>query len=188
MVLKVTCLYHLAEEIVSGSEGFLSYMFQGKVETPTFGSCATPDWLSMLWREGHNNFTAIDATLSNIAKSMTNQIRLAANPEYAKHAIGAVWWSSTCVEVQWAWLSLHALLVVLCIIFLLLTMLVNSRHARGRLWMSSPLALMYHGLDGPTAEKVGVIDAVDNMEERARMLRVHLAHTDCGWKLVEYPS
>ena len=44
---------------------------------------------------------------------------------------------------------------------------------------------MFYGLNDAIAEKVGMIDAVDEMEDRARKLQVHTAYTDQGWRFVE---
>ena len=164
---------------------FFFKMFQGYFyDNVAYSSRDTsPPWLSMLWRAVANNVTTTRATVGNIATSMTNHMRL--NAMRGEPALGQVWWSETCVEVEWAWLTLHVVLVVLCILFLALTMLVSSKHAKSRLWKSSALALLYQGLDEAMAAKLGTVDTIDEMEERARGMQVHAAYTDRGWRFVE---
>ena len=174
------CLYHLDASSISAMTFFFLQMLDGDYY---FYSSSQQTWLSMLYKTGGNNLTTTNTTMSNIARSMTNNMRLKASN--SEPVLGQVWWSETCVEVQWAWLTLHAVLVGFCILFLVLTILLSSKYARGQLWKSSALALMYHGLDDATAEKVGMIDTVDEMEDQARSLQVHTAYTDRGWRFVE---
>ena len=173
------CLYHLDASSISAMTLFFAQMLAGDYRL----SSAQQTWLAMLYKSGGNNLSTTDTTMSNIARSMTNNMRLKASN--SKPVLGQVWWSETCVEVQWAWLTLHAVLVSFCILFLALIMLLSSKYARGQLSKSSALALMFHGLNDATAEKVGMIDAVDEMEDRARRVQVHTAYTDQGWRFVE---
>ena len=161
---------------------FFLKMLAGNFTFNSFSS-SPQSWQAVLYNGGHNSLTTTDTIVSNIAASMTNHMRLKAS--HGKPVLGQVWWSETCVEVQWPWLTLHAVLVSVCVFFLVMTMLLSSTYARGQLWKASALALMYHGLDDSTAEKIGMIDAVDEMEERARRLQVHTAYTDQGWRFVE---
>ena len=179
------CLYHLDRSSISAMMWFFIQIFNGDwYESVAYTVSGTsPPWLSMIWRTGAGSFAATNRTMENIATSVTNQMRLAASN--SKSAEGQVWWSEICVEVQWRWLTLHAILVFLCFAFLILTMLSSSRYAKGKLWKSSPLALVFHGLDQPMAEKIGAAGVVEDMEDRARTIRVHWAQTDQGWRLVE---
>lgn len=138
----------------------------------------------MLWREGQNNFETANATMASIAQSMTDHMRLMDRGN-SSAATGQVWLSQTCVRVEWAWLILHAVLVVLCFVFVALTVVVSHKHARGRIWKSSSLALMYRMLEGQITEKVGMIDDIELIEERARRLKLRLSKTEKGWRFVE---
>ena len=179
------CLYHLDMSSISAMTIFFAMMMKGDHYAQTFDvvNNVGQTWRDILYKAGNNNLTTTNTTMSNIAASMTNNMRLKASN--SKPVLGQVWWSETCVEVQWAWLTLHAVLVSFCILFLVLTMLLSSKYARGQLWKSSALALMFHGLNDATAEKVGMIDAVDEMEDRAGRLQVHTAYTDQGWRFIE---
>ena len=182
------CLYHLGRSSISALMWFFVGTFNGDFyENVAYTVSGTsPAWLSMISKMGAGNLAATNRTMLNMATSITNQMRLRASN--SKPAEGQVWWSEICVEVQWRWLTLHAILVCFCFAFLILTMLSSSRYAKGKLWKSSPLALVFHGLDQSTTEKIGAIGVMEDMEDRARTIRVHWAQVDQGWKLVEPPG
>ncbi|OJJ85936.1 DUF3176 domain-containing protein [Aspergillus glaucus CBS 516.65] len=81
--------------------------------------------------------------MSNIAASMTKYARDISNQTVQ----GIAYVPQVYVSVDWAFLILPGLLILLGIIFLLLTISVNSKHDLG-LWKSSILPAIFHGLPG----------------------------------------
>lgn len=110
----------------------------------------------------------LEDTTSKIASSFTRSAMAHSNTT----ANGTVLSAKVYVSVNWLWIILPAALVVLSVVFLLLTILTNKRQ-RLRLWKTSLLAVLFHGLDGWTS----VDDkhaTVSQMERSARSLEVEL--------------
>lgn len=79
---------------------------------------------------------------------MTNAIRASGG---GVPMLGTAYELSTFVHIRWAWITLPALVVLMTGAFLAAAML-RSRSTRTRLWKSSALAMLFHGLDGDARE------------------------------------
>jgi hypothetical protein len=66
--------------------------------------------------------------------------------------LGTAYEMGTYVHVRWGWITLPAIVVLMTGAFLAAAML-RSRTTRTRLWKSSALAMLFHGLDGDTRRK-----------------------------------
>ena len=111
----------------------------------------------------------ITDTVSRIATSMTNRVRLGQN---ATAAHGITYQDVTFIHVRWIWLSLPALVVLLANALLLVSILLNGQR-RTVLWKSSSLALLFHGLEGwHRCELDG--DKASQIESDARSMRAQL--------------
>ena len=123
--------------------------------------------------------------MQNVATSMSNAIRLSANDTVngKKGAApvmvnGAVSTNTTFIEVQWAWLSLPAIIVFFAAIILIVAIIMSSKRggnhtAFGRqapLWKGSNLGLLTHGLDwqemarSQRSEKLGETQGEENVK------------------------
>jgi hypothetical protein len=54
---------------------------------------------------------------------------------------------ASLVHIRWGWITLPAIVVAMTGVFLGLAMM-RSRSARTKLWKSSAIAMLFHGLDG----------------------------------------
>ncbi|KAL3474559.1 hypothetical protein BJX99DRAFT_176590 [Aspergillus californicus] len=122
----------------------------------------------------------LEAVMRNIAASFTKAGLQASDTSVR----GTVRRSEVYVSVRWFWLIFPAVLMVLGITFLALTVLVNSR-LELRLWKSSILAVLFHGLDTETLESAaGNTDTrdryatVSQMEKIAETTQVRLSAGD----------
>ncbi|KAK5079934.1 hypothetical protein LTR24_008824 [Lithohypha guttulata] len=64
--------------------------------------------------------------------------------------VGDVWNEDTCIAIHWGYISFPVAIVLLTMVFLLSTIAQTSSHGPGQLargWTSSPLPLIYPGLD-----------------------------------------
>jgi hypothetical protein len=79
---------------------------------------------------------------------------------------------------------LLAALSLFTLIFFMYTLVEIARHERHMNWKSSPLALLFHGLDAETQERYSRIDDLNEMDEMAKEVNVQL-HMDGqgGWGL-----
>lgn len=83
------------------------------------------------------------------------------------------------MSVDWGFLALPAMVLLLGIVFLVSTILVNREHKLS-LWTSSLLPVLYHGLgDELVREHV----TISSMEEAAQSVHVRLRSHDTVSKL-----
>ena len=79
----------------------------------------------------------------------------------------------TYVHVRWGWIALPVLVVLLTGIFLAAAVL-KSRQSRTKLWKSSALAMLFHGLDEETRMQFARQGSLNDQKRRAREVRVQL--------------
>jgi hypothetical protein len=87
--------------------------------------------------------------------------------------------------VRWGWLAFLAALVALTLLFFAAMILVTKSEAHhGRDWKSSPLPLMFHGLDENTLREHETDEhiQVKDMERTAGDVHVRLSPSEKGWK------
>jgi hypothetical protein len=80
------------------------------------------------------------------------------------------------VVVNWAWLTLPALLVV-CRVVLLVSTTITNTHRKAGLQKSSVLPFLYHGLEDSLLEKNGV-ESASQMEHAAGKVKAYLSSSD----------
>ena len=108
-------------------------------------------------------------TISNLTTSMTNAIRTAQNSTMIS---GTALGPETYVRVNWPWLILPIMTVLLANAFLAISIFVNARdHAP--IWKSSSLALLFHGVS-IEGESRGTVSTSREMNETAKQIRVRL--------------
>ncbi|MCJ1442339.1 MAG: hypothetical protein MMC23_002833 [Stictis urceolatum] len=101
-------------------------------------------------------------------------------------ALGVTHEMASCIHVRWVWLTLPSGLIVATIIFFACMVIQAAPEAEHSTWKSSPLALLWHGLEGPVKREGAWLDTRQAMEKRAKEVRVRLRTTDKGRRLVQY--
>lgn len=111
----------------------------------------------------------ISRTFQSIADSLTLQIGKGKNTIAVP---GIVLQPATYVVVQWEWLILPGVLVLLSVVFLAVTLIVN-KHKGAPVWKSGLLPLLFHGVVGFDREDLAAEDrsAIDKV---ARGMEVRL--------------
>lgn len=130
------------------------------------------------------NMTNMTSTFYTLATSMTNEMRR------NDRAYSTLWQDGTMTqkgelqrwtvvyEIQWAWIALHAMTLLLGIIFLRITLWSSDGAERVPLWKSSTLATIRRGYElGGALEGV---DTVPEMESKARKAYVKVPSGDVG--------
>ncbi|KAL8828506.1 MAG: hypothetical protein Q9191_002545 [Dirinaria sp. TL-2023a] len=127
----------------------------------------------------------MDRLFENLAKSMTRNIRDANSSNQANFdgyigpllgvgpANGTASYDYIYVSVRWGWLTLSAALVLLTIMFLVLTIAQSTRHDVAP-WKSSPVPLLFNGLDENETERLRKAKGVVEMERLSRDIKVEL--------------
>jgi hypothetical protein len=115
----------------------------------------------------------LQGTFANIVAAL-NQYSLETNNNTIN---GTAYSLQVHVRVQWLWLLLPGLLVLLGDTFFLLT-LQGNRQQKGSLWKSSLLAHHYHGLDNVvSAGGINNYATASEMESAAEGVKVRLEHS-----------
>jgi hypothetical protein len=134
--------------------------------------------------------------VSNTAKAITAYIRtLSAEDQWRVSELdnitypvlgigpanGTAYTLQVYIHVRWAWISFTAAILSLTIVFLVLIMAQSARH-NILIWKSSPLALLFHGLNAEEVLRSDKNDVAD-MYSRSKNMRVQLGNTASGVKL-----
>ncbi len=93
---------------------------------------------------------------------MTNAIRASGGGVPVR---GTAYEMSTFVHIRWGWITLPATVVLMTGAFLAAAML-KSRTTRTKLWKSSALAMLFHGLDGDTRKRALDSDSLRKVKVR----------------------
>ena len=144
------------------------------------------DALKTIYNYGNVSFDRVNQIFENVSDSVTNFIRLQTLPKYNDPAQGLVSQNQTCLGVRWPWLAFPTALVLLTLAFFI-AMLVESRpkaFKNALIWKSTPLALLFHGLELLDGRHVDG-DDVNGMKTMAKEITVRLETTNGSLKLVE---
>ena len=172
---KVSSAQNISFGVLSATndalQSFLSTILAGNVSgyaTEGVGSNADPssDIIQALFNKG-TGIDSIPTTVANMAKAMSNHIRLTSDLT----AAGTVAKTVTTIHILWLWLILPFVLELIAILVLVLTILVSRRRGLPA-WKSSALASM-HGL--PQSSK-GLL-RTDEMEDSASRASVRFVRT-----------
>lgn len=109
--------------------------------------------------------------MSNVADSLTNYIRNSSSVPYR----GTVWGVETYVHVRWIWLILPIALAPTSLLFLLSAIWASS-HRNIKVWKSSSLATVFHGLERPI--KTQDLNRQSDMDKLSKEIRVKLQQTN----------
>jgi hypothetical protein len=182
------CIYEFSFEPANAlALSFQEQFFNGTLETTAVGSVdqlVGSVQLQVLFNSGDNTLDSINNTMSRVADFLTTYVRENGDESNSASAPGTVFQNETFIRVRWAWFTLPAALSLFTLIFFMYTLVEIARHERHTNWKSSPLALLFHGLDAETQERYSRIDDLDEMDEMAKEVNVQL-HMDGqgGWGL-----
>lgn len=182
------CIYDMGAFVNTGVQQFIQEYFDGVI-TPLQDSFDGPPQVQKIFNGSYINFQSINTTFSNIAEAMTVHIRQSGVriSNFSTGAQGVMLSEQTCVAVCWPWLAFPAALCVATIVpFLGIIFQRTPRHLHTTGWKSSPLPLVFHGLD---VHATGVTDMgglkIHEMEEKAKDMSVQLGPSGRGWRFTD---
>lgn len=154
-------------------------------------------WMVSLWNNGSATSDTVQLAMDGLSHSVTARLRTGDAGVSVRAADGlvqgSVWEQQTCVRARWLWLTLPAAMVALTTAFLVLTAVRTSlafrrggenSGARALVWKSSPLAVLFNGLDEGTREATGPVTSLRDMQAAAEQTRMQLKETPNGYRLV----
>ncbi|KAH0439956.1 hypothetical protein CcaCcLH18_02673 [Colletotrichum camelliae] len=165
-------------------------------------------WNKQVYANGNISMSTVNDLVAGLADSMTATMRrlpYGASEQTEelestvsadlKMATGRVMTTETCIYVEWGWIAYPAALLALQWTFSMLVLVACSRCVRpsaglGRaVWKSSPLALLFHGIDDDLRARSQTIDTVKQMQSLADDVRVRLVPAKHpqrnGWKFAD---
>ncbi|KAH8687092.1 hypothetical protein BGZ61DRAFT_589439 [Ilyonectria robusta] len=148
---------------------------------------ATPPALNGVWAWKRTNMTRAFNTL---AISMTNKMRRNYEPGAESNSgqdtdrfqdgtmtqFGNVGSLTVVYDIQWAWISLHGVMLLSVIVFLCMTLISSASAADVPLWKSSSLATMRRGYEA--GDVLDGAETVEDMENTARKAYVKVPRRD----------
>jgi hypothetical protein len=150
-LLDHQCLYLMSNFLFPLSILFFGELSAGSMQSLT---CNTTLWgfrghplLESLWNNGDVSMAHIDAVISNVSESITQVLRSHGTPNWSAAALGRFHYNDTCVEVQWYWVTLPAMLALLTLV-LLFSVIVTSNAQQKPVWKDSPLVWIIRGVNG----------------------------------------
>lgn len=191
-IISTECLYEIAAITTNALDYWFSAFFSGEEirksaeDWPTGPSVVDTFYQSL---SQSANLATVDRMFGNIADSLTVHIRQngdrVQSVNSSNPATGSVIRSDICVRVQWGWLSYPIILTLLTFVFFgSIIFGVTRRQDGGPGWKSSPLALIYYGLDETILNQCEHrrLDDIEDMVKTAEQLQVRLTQTEKGWK------
>jgi hypothetical protein len=182
------CIYEFSYDPARAlAVNFQEQFFDGTLENANTGfvdQLSGSIQLQVLFDSGNNTLESINNTMSRVADFLTTYVRENGDKSNSASAPGTMLQNETFIRVRWVWFTLPAALAVFTLIFFMYTLVEIGRRERDTNWKSSPLALLFHGLDAETQERYRRLDGLDEMNEKAKEVNVQL-HRDGqgGWGL-----
>ncbi|KAF2631181.1 hypothetical protein BU25DRAFT_386135 [Macroventuria anomochaeta] len=111
-----------------------------------------PIHLRQFYGNGTLDQEVLDHIMGNITSAMTTVVRTYNTEGPAWDAKGDMWTATTCIRIDWRWISFPTIMMSLTGVFLVLVIIDNRGVDRERLWKSSVLATLFcevdHGIEG----------------------------------------
>jgi Protein of unknown function (DUF3176) len=182
------CIYQYNIIAMNSMNEFLSTFLNGSVTKGGYAwDIRGAAQLQAIYSTGNVNFDHINETWKNLSDSITTYMRQKGSDDFSAPAIGQALRDQTCVHIQWLFLTYPAILVFVAIVFFICMVFETQRGEAGSHdWKSSPLALLFHGLDREALNK-GESTRTVRAKEMVRIAErtpVRLKQTEDGWQFV----
>ncbi|KAH8777874.1 hypothetical protein F5883DRAFT_696829, partial [Diaporthe sp. PMI_573] len=114
-------------------------------------SYCEPWYLEAMFRSGRLTAETVSSDMDRIAVAISNQIRAVGSNAYRNGsgiALGTAIQTTVCIRVEWPWLLLPGVLVLLTVVlFVAVLFMARSHHDEKPIWKSSALVAFFHGVD-----------------------------------------
>lgn len=143
------CVWSFGDTSASALDFYMGTLFQNQaVQTLGLtGGYTGPLSMMSLCADGDANMSTINSFWKNMTDAMSSVVRAGGINNISEYAYGTAMATVTCANVQWAWISLPAFMVLGVIFFLLTLIFTSPRRGDQPLWKSSALALVFMDLD-----------------------------------------
>jgi hypothetical protein len=117
--------------------------------------------------------------VEKLAVAMTNRIRSSESGEMLQ---GEAFYGEQYILVQWEWLIFPFLLLVLCLVFLVSTIIKTSKDTSTGIWKTSAMPTLIYGLPKDAQSKLSPSSTWNNSDKSSRKVRIKLL-PDRGWRV-----
>lgn len=150
-------------------------------------------WELAPWLDLRRNLRmlGLEEVVTNVAKAITVYLRTVNVDEQlqaptrivydirgAEKIMGTAFKPEVYIHIRWAWMAFLGSIIVLTIAAYILTVVQSARHGVA-VWKSSPLALLFHGVESEGAVPED-LNTILLMERRAKTMSVKLSGTENG--------
>ncbi|KAI4711434.1 hypothetical protein J4E89_003999 [Alternaria sp. Ai002NY15] len=143
-------------------------------------------YMRVLWDSGQlpdAPLEHVSSIMKNLTNAMNTVLRTHGMEEHSRPAEGTMWYTTTCIEINWAWIAFPAVMIALSAIFLLLVHIESRGVESGRLWKSSILAMLFCEMDEVVTEQAQPMGR-QRLEEVAASSSVSLGKDNGSLRLV----
>ena len=185
--IPAKCVYQIGAINTMSIGYFLGSFLNGSITAGNYAyDYVGPMALQAIFLEGNVTLERVDQVWQNMSDAITWYMRQNGDVHFSAPVLGEAWQSQTCVHIRWLFLIYPAVLVLLAIVFFGIMILDTRRSPSSRHdWKSSPLALLFHGLDWRSVQNsAGFAQVTEHrdMREIADQTRVRLTQTGSGWQ------
>ncbi|KIV79501.1 hypothetical protein PV11_07060 [Exophiala sideris] len=171
------CVWTLGVAPTVGIQSVLDELFDNQTASYFDSNPAGPLWVQNLWNIGAGDLKNSQKVMDGLANAITAVMRQQGDNSSAGLAMGTVQALQTCIGVNWAWLSFPVALLILSIVFFLIATIKVSLSPMRRVWRSSLLTLLFHGLSKELLREE--VDYGSSPEDAAHQVKARLeCHED----------
>lgn len=195
--IRPDCLYLTDRVGQSSLWSLFSDMFNDETlhmaEGPTGIIPDGPTQWQALWNQGEMDLINVRQTFDGLAKAMTYYARN--TPLDSKEGIigdsylnGTTYQNTTCIQIEWQWITHLAVTIFGAIIFLFGTMIMTrpTLEINGQDYKTSILPLMFHGIEFTGSERsLKALRLRKEMAAEAKNTYVQFQATEKGWQFME---
>jgi hypothetical protein len=106
-----------------------------------------PPHLRQMYTFGNFTEDTAESIMEGVSQAMTTVVRTYYSDGNETHTKGTMWITTTCIRIDWRWISFPAIMSALTGIFLALVIIENRGLEQDRLWKSSVLATLFCEVD-----------------------------------------
>ena len=150
---------------------------------------STNNGFDILYSGGVTNFTYIDRIVAAVSDSMTAAIRLKGQTKDWGSGLGGgqgvvngtVYMANTCIGIRWGWIALPAATGGLSIALFMVVVFCGVAGRRNPAWKYSALPTLFYGVRPNNAGPERDYLSIDDMEKKAKTLRVRIDRDKKGY-------
>jgi hypothetical protein len=139
------CVWSFGDQSTQGIEAYFREIFNQPtmVWGNRLGGNSGSIYLRRIYQGGNMTLATVDDVFRDITDAMSVVVRTNGYENSSEPLRGTMWYRTTCMQVQWEWISFPAALIGLSVVFLVLVAIESRNVESDRLWKSSVLATLF---------------------------------------------